>query len=937
MNKNKLLTVLAVAMTMTVAAQQLPYQNPSLPVEQRVEDLLQRLTLEEKTKLMMNGSPAIERLGIKQFDWWSEALHGVGRNGLSTVFPQCIGMACSFDDELLGRIYTAVSDEARAKNAQLRKEGKAIGRYQCLSFWTPTINIFRDPRWGRGQESYGEDPYQNGRMGSVVVRALQGQQTHPHPLPLGRGVVSSSAGKTDDKTIYSPPSEGGAGGGSLKLLACAKHFAVHSGPEKTRHHFNIEDLPQRDLWETYLPAFRDLVQKGGVEEVMCAYQRFEGDPCCGSNRLLQQILRQDWGFKGLVVSDCGAISDFYREGHHEVSKDNKAAAAKGVLSGTDVECGSVYRSLPDAVKRGDISEAQIDTSVRRLLRGRFLLGDFDPDSLVPWTKIPTSVINCEAHKQLALQMAREQMVLLKNEQTLPLPLPKGKGVVSSSAGKTEDKTIYSTPSEGGAGGGSLMVMGPNAADSLVMWGIYFGQPAHTVTFLEGIEKKVGAKVPYMQACDITDMKESQSIFELMHDSEGRPGMTGVYWNNTKMEGTPAAKTVYTSPIHLDNGGNTVFAPGVELTNFTARYTGTFTAEKTEELMMSYGNDDGLRIIVNGDTVYNRWRADRLNYGTRKLKVKAGQTYTVQVEYMQLDAGASLNFDIMRNRETTVAEIVERAKDAETIIFVGGISPNLEREEASVKLPGFDGGDRTSIELPQCQRDILKALHDAGKKIVLVNCSGSAVALAPEMETCDAIVQAWYPGEQGGNALADVLFGDYNPSGKLAVTFYKDDTQLPSFDDYSMAPRSADNSSAQWGASLGRTYRYFRGEPLFPFGYGLSYTTFKIEDVKISSQSSIFNLQCKVTNTGSRPGTEIVQVYIRRPADTEGPLKTLRGYARVTLQPGETREVTISMPREDFEVWDVQTNSMRVIPGDYELMVGSSSADKDLQRLTVKVQ
>ena len=928
MNKNKLLTVLAVAMTMTVAAQQLPYQNPSLPVEQRVEDLLQRLTLEEKTKLMMNGSPAIERLGIKQFDWWSEALHGVGRNGLSTVFPQCIGMACSFDDELLGRIYSAVSDEARAKNTQLRKEGKAIGRYQCLSFWTPTINIFRDPRWGRGQESYGEDPYQNGRMGSVVVRALQGKA----PLSPPEG---GTAALSTSKTTEAP--SGAVGGASYyKLLACAKHFAVHSGPEKTRHHFNIEDLSARDLYETYLPAFRDLVQKGGVEEVMCAYQRFEGDPCCGSNRLLQQILRQQWGFQGLVVSDCGAISDFYREGHHEVSKDSKAAAAKGVVSGTDVECGSVYKNLPDAVKRGDISEAQIDTSVRRLLRGRFLLGDFDPDSLVPWTKIPTSVINCEAHKQLALQMAREQMVLLKNNGVLPLSDSK------------------------------LMVMGPNAADSLVMWGIYFGQPAHTVTFLEGIEKKVRAKVPYMQACDITDMKESQSIFERMHDGEGRPGMTGTYWNNTKMEGEPAAKTMYTSPIHLDNGGNTVFAPGVELTNFTARYTGTFTAEKTEELLMAYGNDDGLRIIVNGDTVYNRWRADRLNYGTRKLKVKEGQTYTVQVDYMQLDAGASMNFDIMRNRETTVAEIVERARDAETIIFVGGISPNLEREEASVNLPGFDGGDRTSIELPQCQRDILKALHDAGKKIVLVNCSGSAVALAPEMETCDAIVQAWYPGEQGGNALADVLFGDYNPSGKLSVTFYKDDTQLPSFDDYSMAPGSASGSLATdaggpathpgsvsgLSASLGRTYRYFRGEPLFPFGYGLSYTTFKIEDVKFKKednsaaqgddvannlQSPMFNLQCTVTNTGTRPGTEVVQLYLRRPADTEGPLKTLRGYQRVTLQPGESQTVTINMPRENFEVWDAGTNSMRVIPGVYELMVGTSSADKDLQRLTVQVQ
>ena len=732
--KKQLLLTIAIAFTSVMSAQQaMQWKDPSLPVEQRVESLLRELTLEEKTQLMMNGSPAIPRLGIPQFDWWSEALHGLGRNGLSTVFPQCIGMACSFDDDLLSRIYTAVSDEARAKNTQLRREGKAVGRYQCLSFWTPTINIFRDPRWGRGQESYGEDPYQNGRMGSVVVKALQGDA----------------------------PSGAVGGTSYYKLFACAKHFAVHSGPEKTRHHFNIENLPARDLYETYLPAFRDLVQKGGVEEVMCAYQRFEGDPCCGSNRLLQQILRQDWGFRGLVVSDCGAISDFYREGRHGVSPDSKAAAAKGVISGTDVECGSVYKNLPEAVKRGDLSEEQINTSVRRLLRGRFLLGDLDPDSLVPWTNIPTTVVNCEKHKRLALQMAREQMVLLKNNGVLPL---------------APSETVER----------KLMVMGPNAADSLVMWGIYFGQPAHTVTFLEGIEKKVGAKVPYMQACDITEMTENQSIFGWMRTDGGHTGMAATYWNNTTMKGTAVARALHTSPIHLDNGGNTVFAPGVELTNFTACYKGTFTAEQTEELTMAYGNDDGLRIIVNGDTVYNRWRENRLNYGTRRLKVKAGQTYTVQVEYLQLEGGATLNFDIQRNRQTTVPEIVERAKDAETVIFVGGISPNLEREEASVNLPGFDGGDRTSIELPQCQRDILRALHEAGKRIVFVNCSGSAVALTPEMETCDAIVQAWYPGEQGGNALADVLFGDYNPSGKLAVTFYKNDTQLPPFDAWQTA-------------------------------------------------------------------------------------------------------------------------------------------------------
>jgi len=860
MTKKGLLFSLVLTASLTATAQEvMPWQDPASPIEQRINDLMGRLTLEEKVQLMMNGSRAISRLGIPQTDWWSEALHGVGRNGLSTVFPSCIGMACSFDDALLERIYTAVSDEARAKNTQLRREGKTVNRYQGLSFWTPNINVFRDPRWGRGQETYGEDPYQNGRMGVCVVRGLQGAAENP-------------------SSKY------------FKLHACAKHYAVHSGPESTRHHFNIENLPQRDLWETYLSAFKRLVQEGNVQQVMCAYQRFEGDPCCGSNRLLNRILRDEWGFKGLVVSDCGAVSDFWQEGHHGVSKDVPAASAHAVRSGTDVECGSNYRRLPEAVRRGDILESDLDVSVRRLLKGRFELGEFDPDSLVPWTRIPVSCIASEKHQQLALEMGREQMVLLKNNGILPL-----------------DKRQAER----------MMVMGPNAADSLVMWGIYFGQPAHTVTFLEGIEKKLGTKVAYTQGCDITDMNESQSIFERMRDEEGHPGMAALYWNNTSMEGTPAAKALYTSPIHLDNGGNTVFAPGVELTNFSARYKGKFTAEQTEELTMNYGNDDGLRIIVNGDTVYNRWRADRLNYGKRKLKVRRGVQYTVQVDYMQLEAGASLNFDILRNRDTTVPELVKRTKNVETVVFIGGISPNLEREEASVNLPGFAGGDRTSIELPQCQRDILKALHQAGKKIVFVNCSGSAVALTPELETCDAIVQAWYAGEQGGHALADVLFGDYNPSGKLSVTFYKDDTQLPPFDDYRMT---------------GRTYRYFKGEPLFPFGYGLSYTTFEVGQ----PQWNQGKVTVKVKNTGQREGTEIVQLYLRRPADVDGPLKSLRGYARVSLKAGEEKMASIDMPRENFEVWDAQTNTMRVLPGAYELFVGTSSADKDLKKLTVNV-
>lgn len=849
---------LMMAVAPRISAQQFPFQNPLLSAAERAADLCSRLTLDEKVKLMMNGSPAIERLGIPQFEWWSEALHGIGRNGLSTVFPQCIGMAASFDDDLIEQVFTAVSDEGRAKNTYARSVGE-LGKYKGLSFWTPNINVFRDPRWGRGQETYGEDPYMNGRMGLRVVRGLQG----------------------DPESKY------------LKLEACAKHYAVHSGPEKTRHSFDIENLPPRDLWETYLPAFEVLVKDGGVRQVMCAYQRLEGAPCCGSDRLLQSILRDEWGFDGIVVSDCGAIRDFLpvtgNKPGHGVSQDVEAAAALGVRAGTDVECGAIYKNLPKAVERGDIKEADIDVSVRRLLEERFRLGDFDPDSLVSWTSIPLSVVASDEHRELARKMGREQMVLLRNNGILPLDK------------NNTDK---------------IMVMGPNAADSTMLWGIYYGQPAHTVTMLEGLNAAAGRQLPYVKGCGITSPTEEESIFNLFTAPDGNPGMAAEYWNNTKMEGDPAARVVYTSPIVLDNGGNTVFAPGVELTNFTARMKGSFVAERDETLTINFNNDDGFRIIINGDTVHNRWKTDVMNYRTRDLNVKAGQRYDIEINYMQLLGDAALNFDIIRKRPVSVSDILARAADAETVIFVGGISPALEREEASVKEPGFDNGDRSSIELPQVQRDILAALHNAGKRIIFVNCSGSAVAITPEAQYCDAIIQAWYAGEQGGNALADVIFGDYNPSGKLPVTFYTDDSQLPPFDEYRMA---------------GRTYRYLLNEPLYPFGYGLSYTTFDISKPKFKNG----RVEVTVKNTGKREGTEVVQVYLRRPADKLGPLKTLRGYERVSLLPGESRVVEIEMPESSFKVWDEEAGEMRVIPGEYELMVGNSSDDKDLKTIKIK--
>ncbi len=842
--------ILSLFIKIAVNAQPLPYQNPDLSPKERAADLCSRLTLEEKTKLMMNSSPAIERLGIPAFEWWSEALHGVGRNGLATVFPSCIGMAASFDDDLIEQIFTAISDEARAKNTQARGQGK-MGKYKGLSFWTPTINIFRDPRWGRGQETYGEDPYMNGRMGLRVVRGLQG----------------------DGSSKY------------FKLLACAKHFAVHSGPESSRHSLDINNISPRDLWESYMPAFEVLVKDGNVREVMCAYQRLDGQACCGSDRLLQQILRDQWDFDGVVVSDCGAINDFYLPKRPGVAAD---APAGGVRSGTDVECGAIYKNLPEAIKRGDLTEADIDRNVLRLLEARLSLGDFEPDSLVEWTNIPLSVVSCQAHRDLALKMAREQSVLLKNNGILPLP-------------KTGKK---------------IMVMGPNAVDSTMQWGIYYGQPAHTETILQGIRAKIG-DVPYHRCSTITALRDSESIMGEMTDEQGRKGMHGVYWNNIAMEGPEVAEAWYSSPILLDNGGNTAFAPGVDLTNFTTRIKGKFIATADETLEMVYNNDDGLRIIVNGDTIHNRWKYDPLNFRSASLAVEKGKTYEIEVNYMQLEDDATLNFDILRQREISIPEIVARASDADVIIFVGGISPALEREQAKVTEPGFHGGDRTSIELPQCQRDILAALHRAGKQVVLVNCSGSPVALTPENSTCDAILQAWYAGQEGGTAIADILFGDYNPSGKLPVTFYADDSQLPDFEDYRMA---------------GRTYRYLDSAPLYPFGHGLSYTTFEIgKPVYKNGKVTV-----KVKNTGKNYGTETVQLYIRRTADTEGPDKSLRGYARVDLKPGESKTVELPMPRENFKNWDEQSQTMAVVPGEYQIMVGNSSSDNDLKSIKVRL-
>ncbi len=841
-------------------AQKLPYQDTSLTAEQRAEDLLPRLTLEEKVALMQNASPAIPRLGIKEYDWWNEALHGVGRAGLATVFPQSIGMGASFNDSLLYEVFDAVSDEARVKS-RIFSENGVLKRYQGLTFWTPNVNIFRDPRWGRGQETYGEDPYLTGQLGMAVVRGLQGQEN----------------GKYD------------------KLHACAKHFAVHSGPEWNRHSFDAENIAPRDLWETYLPAFKDLVQKADVKEVMCAYNRFEGEPCCGNNRLLMQILRDEWGYKGIVVSDCGAISDFYRPGTHGTHPDKEHASAGAVLSGTDLECGGEYGSLADAVKAGLIDEKQIDVSLKRLLTARFELGEMDEQPA--WAEIPASTLNSKEHQDLALRMARESLVLLQNKNDI-LPLNTGLKVA---------------------------VMGPNANDSVMQWGNYNGIPGHTVTLLEAVRSKLPeGQVMYEPGCDRTSREALQSLFSEC-SINGNPGFSAEYWNNRICEGEVVATDQISTPFHFATTGATTFAPGVEITNFSARYESVFRPSQSGDVAFRFQLDGEVTLMVDGEQVAQKvYVKNPTNLYT--LQAKAGKEYHIEILFKQRNERATLDFDLGKQVEINLNLAVEKVKDADVVLFAGGISPSLEGEEMPVEVPGFKGGDRTDIELPAVQRDLLKALKKAGKKVVFINYSGSAIGLVPESNTCEAILQAWYPGQAGGTAIVDVLFGDYNPAGRLPVTFYKDAGQLPDFEDYSMK---------------GRTYRYMQQQPLFPFGHGLSYTTFTYGEANLSKNTigdgGAVTLTIPVSNAGQRDGDEVVQVYLRCMTDKEGPHYTLRAFKRVHIPAGETKQVTIPLTCESFEWFDTATNTVHPLKGTYELLYGGSSDKNKLKTIVMNVQ
>ena len=852
-----LLTLTATAQT--VNAQEYPYKNPNLSALERAKDLCSRLTLEEKAMLMLDESPAIPRLGIRKFFWWSEALHGAANQGNVTVFPEPVAMAASFNPNLLYKCFDVASTEFRAQyNERMQRGSGEDEKFHSLSVWTPNVNIFRDPRWGRGQETYGEDPYLTSVMGVQVVKGLQGPETAKY----------------------------------RKLWACAKHYAVHSGPEYTRHSANLTNVSPRDMWETYMPAFKALVQDAQVREVMCAYQRLDDDPCCGSNRLLQTILRDEWGFKYLVVSDCGAISDFYDS--HKSSSSPVHASAKATIAGTDVECGYgyAYKSIPEAVRRGFITEAEVDKHVIRLLEGRFDLGEMDDPSLVEWSKIPYSAMSTKQSANLSLDMARQTIVLLQNNNILPLS-------------KKE----------------KVAVIGPNADNTPMMWGNYNGQPNHTVTILDGIKAKT-KKLFYAQGCDLTYDKVMECLMASQCSFEGRKGLKGTFWNNRLMEGKPVTTQYYTTPLAVTTFGMHNFAPGVQLEDFSAKYETVFTPQEAGEYVVNVDGCGHFELYIDGQQKFRHhiWRTTPNRVAIQGEK---GKSYKIEVRFSHVPTyNANLAINIAKEHPIDYQETIAKLKGIDKVIFVGGISPALEGEEMPVDIEGFKGGDRTNIELPKVQREFLKALKAAGKQVIFVNCSGSCIALQPETETCEAIVQAWYPGQEGGTAVADVLFGDYNPSGKLPVTFYKSTSQLPDYEDYSMK---------------GRTYRYFT-DALYPFGYGLSYTKYEVKGQKAEvGADGNGKVTVEVANTGKMDGTEVVQLYIRNLQDPNGPLKSLRAFERVDVKAGQTSTVTLSLNRKSFEFWDAETNTMRVKPGKYEILVGTSSVDQGLKRMEVEVK
>ena len=840
---------------------QYPFWDTNLSNEARVENLISLLTPEEKVGLMMNKSVSVDRLNIPSYNWWSEACHGVRQDGY-TVYPQPIGMAAAFNEKLVYDVFSTVSDEARANwnrsDHNVFNVPMGVIYYPGnpeLTFWCPNVNIFRDPRWGRGQETCGEDPYLNAVLGVQTVLGMQGN---------------------DDKYF--------------KTHACAKHYAVHSGPEPLRHTYDAS-VSMRDLWETYLPAFKALVKKGNVREVMCAYNRYEGVPCCTSDRLLVDILRRKWGFDGIVLTDCDAINNFYNKGQHETHPTPLAASVDAVLNGTDLECGKVFMVLTEALEKGLVTEEVLDEHLRRTLLGRFELGMFDPAEMLPWANLGEDVISSEKFNDLAVQAAREAMVLLKNDGVLPL--------------SKNMKTVA--------------VVGPNADDIELLNGNYGGTPSqnHKHSLLSGIRKALpNANVIYHKACELND--EYTTVHHL-NEFNGGKGVFVEFYNNKELSGEPAV-TGYYNELNFSTFGAWGFAEGVNTDNLSVRVSGQYKATFTGEMKYTLNTDNGYVLKINGEVVEESkasGRGFRRGVEYKNFPVKEGKTYDVVIEYKRGNGNfAMLRGDICERRLVDFTDLKANVKNADAIIVIGGISARMEGE----------GGDKADIELPKVQQRLLKAMRETGRPIVMVNCSGSPIAFASVQDSYDALIQAWYPGQGGAQALSEVLFGDYNPSGKLPVTFYASNDDLPDFLDYSME---------------NRTYRYFRGTPLYAFGYGMSYTTFQYGKGKLSKSSmkadGKVTLTVPVTNTGKREGEEIVQVYVKALDYPEAPIKSLKGFTKLKLAPGETRKATITLDGEAFEYYDPSIDELSTRPGRYQILYGSSSLDKDLQNLSFIVK
>ncbi len=820
------------------------YKNPSLPIEQRVNDLVSRMTLEEKISQMMNGAAAIERLGIPEYEWWNEGLHGVARAGYATVFPQAIGLAATWNTDLMYQVADVISTEARAKHHEFARKNDR-GRYKGLTYWSPNINIFRDPRWGRGQETYGEDPYLTARMGVAFVKGLQG----------------------NDPKYF-------------KVIATPKHYAVHSGPEPERHSFDaIATL--RDMQETYLPAFHATVVEAGAYSVMCAYNRTNGEPCCTS-KPLNDILRKEWNFNGYIVSDCGAIDDIYLR--HKYVKTEGEASALAVKAGTDLTCGREYRSLVQAVKDGLITEAEIDVSLKRLMTARFKLGMFDPPEMVAYARIPYSENDSEPHRQLALRASRESVVLLKNQNNI-LPLK---------------KTI-----------GTIAVLGPLADNLGVLLGNYNGQPTKYSTPLTGIQSKVSSSTKVLYSPAIYPPGVLVEAIPNTSLSSNGPGLRAEYFNNKDLSGTPVL--VRTDPQVNFEWGAMSPGPRVVEDNFSVRWTGKLTAPETGKFSIGIAGNGGMRLVVDGQTVIEELTNRRTRSVNKDINLEAGRTYDIRLEYFENNnqySAAKLNWAPPSGDAYLKKDAIEKAKQADAIVMVAGITPSVEGEEMDVKVDGFRGGDRTEITLPKPQEDLIKEIQGLGKPVILVLMGGSALAVNWANDNVPAILDAWYPGQDGGAAIADIIFGDYNPAGRLPVTFYKSVDQLPPFTEYKMA---------------GRTYRYFKGEPLYPFGFGLSYSTFKYDGLKLGAKQvrsgDSLKVSVNVTNTSKRDGDEVVQLYI---TDSESkfpvPIRSLAGVKRVFLKAGEKQMVSFEIKPEQMSVFD--DDGKRLIePGSFVVTVG----------------